>query len=138
MHRHLSRSLTAAVASVTLAFALTVLIPSMASAQQPASPPPAAKHDSAAHPAGHDMGAMMADMEKSCPMMKEMHHPAGPMPLTALATPETAKQLAAFTRNYYEALIAKGFSKDEALKIVMAVAIPAVNAAPPPMAPMSH
>jgi hypothetical protein len=121
-------------ASLLLALAVTAIVPSLAAAQQPASPPPAAKHDSAAHPAGHDMDAMMADMEKSCPMMKEMHHPAGPMPLTALATPETAKQLAAFTRNYYEALIAKGFSKDEALKIIMSVAIPAVNAAPPPMA----
>jgi hypothetical protein len=98
------------------------------------------KHDSAAHPAGHDMGAMMGgDMAQHCMMMmQQMHHPAGPMPLSALATPETTAQLAAFVRNFYQALIAKGFTKDEALKITMAVAIPAVNAAPPPMAPMAH
>ena len=40
--------------------------------------------------------------------------------LAVLAKPEAARNLAAFVRNLYDALIAKGFTKDEALKIVTA------------------
>lgn len=35
-----------------------------------------------------------------------------------LARPETADKLASFTRNYYDALVKKGFTKEEALRIV--------------------
>lgn len=35
-----------------------------------------------------------------------------------MARPETADKLATFTRNYYEALVKKGFTKEEALRIV--------------------
>jgi len=42
--------------------------------------------------------------------------------LAVLAKPEAARNLAAFVRNLYDALIAKGFTKDEALKIVTAFA----------------
>lgn len=35
-----------------------------------------------------------------------------------MARPETAGKLAAFTWNYYEALVKKGFTKEEALRIV--------------------
>jgi hypothetical protein len=38
--------------------------------------------------------------------------------IAVLAKPETAQQLATFIRNLYDALIAKGFAKDEALRIV--------------------
>ena len=40
--------------------------------------------------------------------------------VSAMAKPEIAEELASFTRNYYEALVAKQFSKEEALRIVAA------------------
>ena len=36
-----------------------------------------------------------------------------------LNKPETATKLAKFQRNYYEALIKEGFTKDEAMKIIV-------------------
>jgi hypothetical protein len=44
--------------------------------------------------------------------------------LAVLARPETAERLAAFATNYYDALVAKGFSADEALRIVLAHGVP--------------
>lgn len=38
--------------------------------------------------------------------------------MAVLQKPETAQALATFVRNLYDALIAKGFTKDEALRIV--------------------
>lgn len=40
--------------------------------------------------------------------------------MAALTRPEVAERLATFTRNYFEALLHKGFSRDEALRIVAA------------------
>ena len=45
----------------------------------------------------------------------------------ALAKPENAAHLADFTKNYYDALVARGFTKDQALAIVMAIGIPHVT-----------
>jgi hypothetical protein len=44
--------------------------------------------------------------------------------LNTLARPETANKLAAFTRNYYEALVRHGFTAEQALRIVSTVGIP--------------
>jgi len=44
--------------------------------------------------------------------------------LAALAKPENAERLADFTKNYYDALVRRGFTKDQALQIVTAVGIP--------------
>jgi hypothetical protein len=41
-----------------------------------------------------------------------------------LARPETAKHLARFTKNYFDQLVALGFSREEALRIVTARDIP--------------
>ena len=38
--------------------------------------------------------------------------------MAVLQKPETAQALATFVRNFYDALIAKGFTKHEALRIV--------------------
>src|SRR2546421_5206668 len=60
------------------------------------------------------MGPMMGQMMEA--MMEGM--------LRVMARPENIGRLATFTRNYYEALIRKGFTKDEALQIVVAAGIP--------------
>jgi hypothetical protein len=62
------------------------------------------------------MGPMMGTMMKN--MIDAM--------LETMAKPETAEQLATFSKNYYDALIAKGFSKDEAMRIVTSVGMPSI------------
>lgn len=47
--------------------------------------------------------------------------------LDKLAEPEAANRLAIFVKNYYDALLARGFTKDEALRIITAVTIPSVG-----------
>ncbi|HEX2679674.1 MAG TPA: hypothetical protein VHQ03_00095 [Candidatus Dormibacteraeota bacterium] len=58
------------------------------------------------------------------PMMEQMMTAGMTATLKVLAKPESAQQLATFVKNFYDALIAKGFTKDDALKIVMAVGMP--------------
>lgn len=43
--------------------------------------------------------------------------------ISLLGKPEVAEKLAAFTKNYYDALVAKGFTKEEALRIVTATGL---------------
>ena len=43
------------------------------------------------------------------------------------AQPETANAIAAFTRNYYDALIKRGFTEEQALKIVSTVGVPSMS-----------
>jgi len=62
------------------------------------------------------MGPMMGKMMES--MMEAM--------FTTMAKPQTAELLATFSKNYYDALIAKGFSKEDALRIVTSVGIPSI------------
>ena len=42
----------------------------------------------------------------------------------SMAKPEFAQNMAAFMRNYYKALIAQGFTEEEAMKIVTSAGIP--------------
>lgn len=41
-----------------------------------------------------------------------------------LSKPETAEQLATFTKNYYEALLERGFTEQEALLLAQSVGMP--------------
>jgi len=47
--------------------------------------------------------------------------------IVTLARPDVADRLAAFTRNYYEALVRRGFAREEALRIVASVGIPTLR-----------
>jgi uncharacterized alpha/beta hydrolase family protein len=78
------------------------------------------------------------DSQQKQPDQKEMMQMMGPMMSTmmenmmdtmfkVLAKLENAERLATFTRNYYDALIKKGFSKEEALQITKAVGMPALS-----------
>ena len=60
------------------------------------------------------MGPMMGQMMEA--MMEGM--------LRVMARPENADRLATFTKNYYDALIRKGLTKDQALQIVIATGMP--------------
>jgi len=63
------------------------------------------------------MGPMMGMMMKG--MMRAM--------LDFLSEAETADKMATFTKNYYDALIKKGFTPEQALKIVIGQGIPSLG-----------
>jgi len=63
------------------------------------------------------MGPMMGMMMKG--MMKAM--------LELFSEPETAEKLATFTKNYYDALIRKGFTPEQALRIVIGQGMPSLG-----------
>ena len=63
------------------------------------------------------MGPMMGMMMKG--MMKAM--------LEFFSEPETAEKLATFTKNYYDALIKKGFTPEQALKIIIGQGMPSLG-----------
>ncbi|HDN86001.1 MAG: hypothetical protein DRP68_07075 [Candidatus Omnitrophota bacterium] len=63
------------------------------------------------------MGPMMGTMMRG--MMKAM--------LELFSEPETAEKLATFTKNYYDALIRKGFTPEQALKIVIGQGMPSLG-----------
>ena len=104
-----------------VAVALSFASVAVAEAQDPAPrtvPPRAAPRtqpDSAE--AADAMSAMM-------PMWGRMMTAMMRGTLAVLAEPETAQQMAAFNRNYFDALVAKGFTRAEALQIVIAVGVP--------------
>lgn len=58
------------------------------------------------------------------PMMQQMAVVMLEGTLTTLAKPENAERLATFVKNYYDALLKRGFTKEQALQIVTAVGIP--------------
>ena len=60
------------------------------------------------------MGPMMGKMMES--MMDSL--------FKVLAKPESSEKLATFIKNFYDALIAKGFSEEEAIKIIISIGIP--------------
>ena len=47
--------------------------------------------------------------------------------IEVLERPETAERLATFARNYYDALIGKGFTEEQALRLVIAIGFPALS-----------
>lgn len=60
------------------------------------------------------MGPMMGEMMSS--MLKAM--------TKTMAEPQIAQNMATFARNYYQALIERGFTQEEALKIVTSTGVP--------------
>lgn len=65
-------------------------------------------------------------MQMMTPMFGQMMKVMMEAQLEVLANPASADKLASYTKNYYDALIKKGFSKEDALRIVLAVGFPAL------------
>jgi len=106
-HHPRSVPLLLVIFAVTLVFA-----PRLASGQQPT------KADSM------QTSAMMR------PMMGQMMEAMMEGMLKVMEKPENAERLATFTRNYYDALIRKGFTKEQALQIVIASGMPRLPSGP--------
>ena len=82
-------------------------------AQQPTQPP----------------GQQQHEMEAMGPMMSQMAQAMLQTAMDFYAKPETARALAAFAKNYLAALTAAGFSRDEALRIVIGHGMPTLPGA---------
>lgn len=67
---------------------------------------------------------MSTVMEAMTPMYGRMAEGMMEASLNVLARPETAERMATFTKDYYDALVAKGFSDKDALKIVVSAGVP--------------
>ena len=80
----------------------------------------------AQHDHGHSHGEAAKKPQMDPKMMEAMMEGM----LKVMAKPENIELLATFTRRYYEALIQKGFTKDEALQIVVAAGIPRMPSGP--------
>ena len=63
-------------------------------------------------------------MKAMTPMVTEMTRTTLRTSLEFYAQPSTARSLATFTKNYLDALVAVGFSRDEAIRIVAAHGLP--------------
>jgi hypothetical protein len=76
-------------------------------------------------PAQQPTGPDIAQMQQAMgPMMQQMATAMLEGTLVTMAKPENAERLADFTRHYYDALIKRGFTKEEALQIVIATRFP--------------
>ncbi len=82
----------------------------------------AAAQDGKVKPAEAD--SMAAAMDLMTPMMGKMAAAMLSGVLDLLNDPATVEKLATFNRRYFDALVAKGFTREEALRIVMAVGVP--------------
>jgi hypothetical protein len=110
----MSRSLTL----LTILFAVVLLAPSGSHAQQRPRPDTAQ-----AQPAQED-AEMRQQIGQMPRMMSDMMRQVLQSTTAALAEPQTAQDLARFTRNYYTALVAQGFSEEQAMRIVSNVGFP--------------
>ena len=91
-----------------------------------AQQPPA--QDSAQRRAQQNAAMMGPMMQQMAPMMGQMAGMALEGTLVILAKPENAERLADFTKNYYDALIKRGFTKEQALQLVTGVGLPHLTA----------
>ena len=92
-------------------------LPLARASAQDATPP----REGAAHQAPDSAAAAF---EAMTPMMGQMMTAMMRSSLAVLSEPATTQQMATFSKNYFDALIAKGFTREEALQIVMAVGVP--------------
>lgn len=77
------------------------------------------------------MRAMMGHMqEMMAPMMERTIVRTLEATIELLAKPETAERLATYVKNFHDALVAKGFTNEEALRIVTAMRVPYPGASP--------
>jgi hypothetical protein len=87
---------------------------STAAAQDRGAPPPPSPEQ------------MQAQMNMMGPAMATMTESMYTGMLRAIAKPESAEQLATFMKNYRDALVAKGFTREEALQIVRGTGMPSM------------
>jgi hypothetical protein len=68
---------------------------------------------------------IMKDLDASVPVTVKATDISVAAQVSALAKPETAEKMARYVKNFHNALIKEGFTKEEALKIVTSMPLPA-------------
>ena len=94
-----------------LVVALAVAVISVANAQSPKPKTPV-------------VDQIMNDVDSSVPIKFKVADIAVAAYVSALAKPETAERMARYVKNFQNALIKEGFTKEDALKIVTAMPLP--------------
>ena len=110
--------------------ARTALLAAALAAGTAASSAAQARPDSVERPRAPRTAMDSAQMEVASmsPMIAQMTQAMLRSTLAALADPQVVDQMATFTRTYFDALVAKGFTREEALRIVLAHGIPGLRA----------
>src|SRR3954469_26037138 len=106
---------------VALAALVMIALPSLVHAQARPDTARPRRYDSRtveARPLPPEM--LREQMEMMGPMMGQMMSTMVSTMLDALAQPENTQRMATFTKNYFDALMGKGFTRDEAFRIVLA------------------
>jgi hypothetical protein len=76
-------------------------------------------------PSADEMKQMMeSSMGAMAPMMGRMAEASIEAQLSAAEKPETARRIAQFKKNLYDALVQQGFSKDRAFAIMVSTPLP--------------
>jgi hypothetical protein len=96
-----------------LVIALAVI--SVANAQNPKLQPPTQP----------PVDKFLKDLDASVPVKMKATEIAVAAQVSALARPETAEKMARYVKNFQNALIKEGFTKEEALRIVTSMPLPA-------------
>jgi len=76
------------------------------------------------HSAEEMKDMMQSSMSAMGPMMNKAAEAAIELQLGIAEKPETAKRIAQFKKNLYDALVQQGFTKDQALSIVLSTPLP--------------
>ena len=100
-------------------FAVALMAPSHSHAQRPTR-----ADTTRAQPVRPEEAEMRLQMRGMMPVMTDIMRQATQSTMAALAEPETAQNLARFARNYYTALVAQGFTEEQAMRIVSNVGLP--------------
>jgi hypothetical protein len=98
-----------------LVMALAVI--SVANAQNPKPPTPVQP----------PINQFLKDLDASVPVRVKETDILVTAQVSALAKPETAEKMARYVKNFQNALIKEGFTKEEALKIVTSMPLPATS-----------
>ena len=117
------------IGAVSLSFAGAALAKEQAAGQDPiAAEAPEQAQIRAEQQSRSNRAPSALEMQQMMgPMMGEMMSGMLRAMSKTMSEPQIAQNFAAFTRNYYKALVAQGFSEEEALKIVMASGLPSVG-----------
>ena len=85
--------------------------------------------DTPKRPSPDEMKQMMeSSMGAMAPMMGKMAEASIEAQLNAAEKPETARRIAQFKKNLYDALVQQGFPKDRAYSIMLNTPVPAAGA----------
>jgi hypothetical protein len=97
---------TSAICLLVLALAII----SVANAQSPKAQPPVDK--------------FLKDLDSSVPVRIKATEIELAAQMSALARPETAEKMARYIKNFQNALLKEGFTKEEALRIITSMPLP--------------